>query len=81
MYPSFIVQYGWFPTQLGKAGLDVYTQIYHERIHAKHSGQKLKNLALKLVLNSVTGKMQQETSWMYDPKVYLKYVSMGNWYY
>lgn len=72
MYPSFIVQYGWFPTQLGKAGLDVYTQIYHERIHAKHSGQKLKNLALKLVLNSVTGKMQQETSWMYDPKSVFK---------
>ena len=72
MYPSFIVQYGWFPTHLGKAGLDVYTQIYHERIHAKHSGQKLKNLALKLVLNSVTGKMQQETSWMYDPKSVFK---------
>lgn len=67
MYPSFIVRYGWFPRHLGKAGLDVYTHIYHERIQAKHSGQKLKNLALKLVLNSVTGKMQQETSWMYDP--------------
>lgn len=67
MYPSFIVRYGWFPRHLGKAGLDVYTQIYHERIQAKHSGQKRKNLALKLVLNSVTGKMQQETSWMYDP--------------
>ena len=67
MYPSFIVRYGWFPRHLGKAGLDVYTQIYNERIQAKHSGQKHKNLALKLVLNSVTGKMQQETSWMYDP--------------
>ena len=67
MYPSFIVRYGWFPRHLGKAGLDVYTQIYNERLQAKHSGQKRKNLALKLVLNSVTGKMQQETSWMYDP--------------
>ena len=67
MYPSFIVRYGWFPRHLGKAGIDVYTALYNERITAKHSGQKLKNLALKLVLNSVTGKMQQETSWMYDP--------------
>lgn len=67
MYPSFIVQYGWFPRHLGKAGLNVYTQIYHERIDAKHSGQKLKSDALKLTLNSVTGKMQEETSWMYDP--------------
>lgn len=72
MYPSFIVQYGWFPTQLGKAGLDVYIDLYHQRLHAKHSGQKLKNLALKLVLNSVTGKMQQETSWLYDPKSVFK---------
>lgn len=67
MYPSFIVQYGWFPRHLGKAGLDVYKKLYEERLDAKHSGQKTKNLALKLVLNSVTGKMQQETSWMYDP--------------
>ena len=67
MYPSFIVRYGWFPRHLGKAGIDVYTKIYKERIYAKHNGQKNKNLALKLVLNSVTGKMQQETSWMYDP--------------
>ena len=67
MYPSFIVRYGWFPRHLGKAGIDVYTKIYKDRIYAKHNGQKLKNLALKLVLNSVTGKMQQETSWMYDP--------------
>lgn len=67
MYPSFIVQYGWIPRHLGKAFLAVYTQIYHERLDAKHSGQKLKSTALKLALNSVTGKMQQETSWMYDP--------------
>lgn len=72
MYPSFIVQYGWFPTHLGKAGLDVYIDLYHQRLHTKHSGQKLKNLALKLVLNSVTGKMQQETSWLYDPKSVFK---------
>lgn len=72
MYPSFIVQYGWFPTHLGKAGLDVYIDLYHQRLHAKHGGQKLKNLALKLVLNSVTGKMQQETSWLYDPKSVFK---------
>ena len=67
MYPSFIVRYGWFPRHLGEAGIDVYTQLYKERLEAKHNGQKLKNLALKLTLNSVTGKMQEETSWMYDP--------------
>lgn len=67
MYPSFIVQYKWIPRHLGETFWKIYKQIYHERIEAKHSGQKLKNMALKLVLNSVTGKFQQNTSWMYDP--------------
>lgn len=67
MYPSFIVKYKWIPRHLGETFWKVYSDIYHERLEAKHSGQKLKNLALKLTLNSVTGKMQQETSWMYDP--------------
>lgn len=67
MYPSFIVQYKWIPRHLGEEFWQVYSTIYHERLEAKHSGQKLKSDALKLTLNSVTGKMQQETSWMYDP--------------
>jgi hypothetical protein len=67
MYPSFIVKYKWIPRHLGEEFWQVYSDIYHERIEAKHSGQKLKSNALKLTLNSVTGKMQQETSWMYDP--------------
>ena len=67
MYPSFIIKYGWIPRHLGKEFLLVYKGIYAERIEAKHTGQKLKSTALKLTLNSVTGKMQQETSWMYDP--------------
>ena len=67
MYPSFIVQYKFIPRHLGESFWKVYKHVYEERLSAKHSGQKLKNLALKLTLNSVTGKMQQETSWMYDP--------------
>lgn len=67
MYPSFIDIYGWIPRHLGKVFHDVYSNIKKERLEAKHTGKKLKNKALKLVLNSVTGKMQQETSWMYDP--------------
>lgn len=67
MYPSFIVKYKWVPRHLGEEFWQIYSKIYYERIEAKHSGQKLKSEALKLTLNSVTGKMQQETSWMYDP--------------
>ena len=67
MYPSLLIKHKLTPRHLGEEFLKVYSSIYVERIEAKHSGQKLKNLALKLTLNSVTGKMQQETSWMYDP--------------
>ena len=67
MYPSLLITKGFVPRHLGKEFLATYTDIYHERVEAKHNGEKLKNLALKLALNSVTGKMQQETSWMYDP--------------
>ena len=67
MYPSFIVKYKWVPRHLGEEFWRVYVSLYEQRVKAKHNGEKLKSEALKLTLNSVTGKMQQETSWMYDP--------------
>ena len=67
LYPSLIVSHELEPQHLGKPFLYIYNNILNERLEAKHLGKKLKNLALKLTLNSVTGKMQQETSWMYDP--------------
>ena len=67
MYPSLLIKHKLTPRHLGESFLKVYEQIYNERIEAKHSGQKIKDKALKLTLNSVTGKMQQEESWMYDP--------------
>ena len=72
MYPSFIVQYGWVPQHLGKDFLSIYTDKYNIRLEAKRNGQKIKSTAFKLVLNSVTGKMQQESSWMYDPLTVFK---------
>ena len=67
MYPSFLIKYQWGPRHLGKLFCDIFSEIYDERVEAKRTGQKVKNLFLKIVLNSPTGKMQQEVSWMYDP--------------
>lgn len=67
MYPSFLIKYQWGPRHLGKLFCDIFEDLYHERVEAKRTGQKIKNLFLKIVLNSPTGKMQQEVSWMYDP--------------
>ena len=67
MYPSLLIKYQFGPRHLGKLFCDIFEEIYYERIEAKRTGQKIKNLFLKIVLNSPTGKMQQEVSWMYDP--------------
>ena len=67
MYPSLLIKYQLGPRHLGKLFCDIFSNIYNERIEAKRTGQKVKNLFLKIVLNSPTGKMQQEVSWMYDP--------------
>ena len=67
MYPSFLIKYQWGPRHLGKLFCDIFENLYGERVEAKRTGQKIKNLFLKIVLNSPTGKMQQEVSWMYDP--------------
>lgn len=67
MYPSLLIKYNLTPSHLGKEFLQVYTEVYGDRINAKHSHNKLKDKTLKLTLNAVTGKMQEETSWLYDP--------------
>lgn len=66
-YPSLLIKYKWGPRHLGKLFCDIFSELYDERVEAKRTGQKVKNLFLKIVLNSPTGKMQQEVSWMYDP--------------
>ena len=67
MYPSLLIEYEWGPRHLGKLFCDLFAGLKDERLEAKHTGQTVKNMFLKIVLNSPTGKMQQEVSWMYDP--------------
>ena len=67
MYPSLLIEYQWGPRHLGKLFCDLFAGLKAERLEAKRTGQKVKNQFLKIVLNSPTGKMQQEVSWMYDP--------------
>jgi len=62
LYPSLLINYGFYPQHLGKEFLTTYSKIRTERIEAKHNGNKVKNETLKLCLNSVTGLMQNEYS-------------------
>ena len=68
LYPSLLIEWGFYPQHLGIEFLKTYKNIRKERLEAKHNGNKVKNETLKLCLNSVTGLMQSEYSWMYAPK-------------
>lgn len=67
MYPSLAIVYKWTPSHLGEDFWNVYSALYNERITAKHNHEELKAKAFKYALNSPIGKMQQESSWAYDP--------------
>ena len=67
LYPSLLIAYGFYPRHLGPEFVDIYSKIRTERLEAKHAGQKNKDTTLKLLLNSVTGLLQNEYSWLYSP--------------
>ena len=67
MYPSLAIVYNWTPSHLGKDFWNVYSTLYNERVTAKRNHEELKAKAFKYALNSPIGKMQQESSWAYDP--------------
>lgn len=72
LYPSLIIEYGFYPPHLGKEFLEVYKGIKDERIESKHNGNKLKNLTLKLSINGLSGNLQSEFSWCYSPKTVMR---------
>ena len=72
LYPSIIIQNNIYPKHLGPEFVKVYKQIRDERIEAKHNGNKLKNETLKLAINGLTGNLQSEYSWVYDPEAVLR---------
>lgn len=71
MYPSIIVSRGLYPQHLGPEFTKVYAAILSERLEAKRNGNKLKNETLKLSVNGLSGNLQSEYSWCYDPKMAL----------
>lgn len=67
LYPSLLIEYGFYPKHLGEEFVNIYKKIRTERLIAKHAGEKNKDETLKLLLNAVTGNLQNEYSWLYSP--------------
>jgi DNA polymerase elongation subunit (family B) len=76
-YPSLILNNKILPKGIRDEFLDVYQNIVTKRLAAKNSGDKLTAASLKLVVNSIFGKLKDKYSWFYDPKAYLQVVITG----
>lgn len=72
LYPSIILQNKLYPKHLGPEFLEVYQNIYDERVAAKREGRKTENETKKLALNGLTGNLQSQFSWVYDPVMVFK---------
>lgn len=78
-YPNLCISNNWFPKHLGNIFVKVYKILYDERVKYKTIAKKDKSnleaniiqLALKLALNSVYGKLGSEFSPLHDSKTQL----------
>lgn len=68
LYPSMLLNFDFYPRHLGKEFKEVYANIRERRIKAKHAKDKVTDATLKLALNGLSGNLQNEFSWCYDPK-------------
>ena len=67
LYPSLMRVYHLYPPKLKNVLGQIFPQIIDDRLEFKRTGQKNKNETYKYMLNGVSGKMQDETSWLFSP--------------
>lgn len=74
LYPNLIINYNCirFPEVLKR-----YSEIKDERVEAKINGDRTKNLFSKRILNSTSGLLDNEYSWLYHPENALKMRLIG----
>lgn len=66
LYPTLLENYKFIRPELHDV-LEIYSEKKKERLIAKKSGNKIVNETLKLVLNSTTGLMDSQYTWLYSP--------------
>lgn len=79
-YPNIIMKAGLIPRLGGDKGelfIDVYKDIYEQRIAAKRAGDKAVANALKIVLNGTYGKLGSIFSAFYSPDLMLAVCLIG----
>lgn len=76
-YPRIILNLGLYPQQLTKHFLVEYDRIIRERVHAKHTGDKVKADSLKIVANGSFGKFGSKYSTLYSPQLLIQTTLTG----
>lgn len=79
-YPSIMLQNKIKPAHLGDEFIRILGDITKQRIEAKHKGEKTKADALKITINSIFGKLNSNTFWLYDPLAFLSVTVSGQLY-
>jgi hypothetical protein len=69
-YPKIILNNNLYPNQSKEGFLDLYREIYNERIEAKKNKDKTRSDVLKIVLNGSFGKFKDSYSkYLYSPEL------------
>ena len=72
LYPSMLLNFDCYPKHLGAIFKETYEDIRVRRLKAKKEGDDLTNDTLKYALNGLSGNLQNEYSWCYDPYAVMK---------
>lgn len=79
-YPNIILNAGLVPRGLGYAFIEQYRKILDERLEAKRTKNKIKDGAMKIMLNGTFGKLGSMFSKLYAPDLMLATTLTGQFY-
>ena len=79
-YPNIILNAGLVPRGLGHAFIEQYRKILNERLEAKRTENKVKDGAMKIMLNGTFGKLGSMFSKLYAPDLMLATTLTGQFY-
>lgn len=68
LYPTLYINNGYFHRDYKEKLTEITTKIRKDRFEAKKAGNKIKDKTLKLILNGISGLLDNEYSWLYAPE-------------
>ena len=76
-YPNLAIINQFYPQHLGFEFVEVYEELFKQRIQAQIEKDNATNSGLKLALNGTFGKSNDKFSLFYDPKYFIKITING----